>query len=129
MAHTSVKSRIDNCIPVANLRTRPSRAASPWKYPRSFKFPNVHIEPRLVAGRWSPSSSIIAPFRGSLRNVARGPKNLATRDVHITGEFDEAQRKRLAQIAERCPVHKMLAHGVESDDNATFEPTTEPQTL
>ena len=48
-----------------------------------------------------------------------------TSNVHITGDFDEAQRKRLAQIAERCPVHKTLAHGVEFDDNATFGPTSE----
>jgi len=48
-----------------------------------------------------------------------------TSNVHITGDFDEAQRKRLAQIAERCPVHKTLAHGVEFDDNATFGPTGE----
>ena len=41
-------------------------------------------------------------------------------NVHITGDFDEAQRKRLAQIAERCPVHKTLAHGVAFEDHATF---------
>jgi putative redox protein len=41
--------------------------------------------------------------------------------VHIEGDFDDAQRKRLAQIAERCPVHKTLAKGVVFDDNATFE--------
>ncbi len=43
-----------------------------------------------------------------------------TSNVHIEGNFDEAQRKRLAQIARRCPVHKTLAHGVEFEDNATF---------
>ncbi len=43
-----------------------------------------------------------------------------TSNVHIEGDFDEAQRKRLAQIAQRCPVHKTLAHGVAFDDNATF---------
>ncbi len=43
-----------------------------------------------------------------------------TSNVHITGEFDEAQRKRLAQIAERCPVHKTLAHGIAFEDHATF---------
>lgn len=43
-----------------------------------------------------------------------------TSDVHIEGEFDEAQRKRLAQIAQRCPVHKTLAHGARIEDNATF---------
>ena len=43
-----------------------------------------------------------------------------TSNVHIEGDFDEAQRKRLAQIAERCPVHKTLAHGITFEDNATF---------
>ena len=43
-----------------------------------------------------------------------------TSNVHIEGDFNEAQRKRLAQIAERCPVHKTLAHGVELEDHATF---------
>ncbi len=41
-------------------------------------------------------------------------------DEHIQGDFDEAQHKRLAQIARRCPVHKTLAHGVAFEDNATF---------
>ena len=45
-----------------------------------------------------------------------------TSNVHIEGDFDDSQRKRLAQIAERCPVHKTLAHGVAFDDNATFGP-------
>ena len=43
-----------------------------------------------------------------------------TSNVHIEGDFDEAQRKRLAQIAKRCPVHKTLAHGVAFEDHATF---------
>jgi len=43
-----------------------------------------------------------------------------TSNVHIEGDFDESQRKRLSQIAQRCPVHKTLAHGVKFDDNATF---------
>lgn len=43
-----------------------------------------------------------------------------TSNVHIEGDFDHAQRQRLAQIAERCPVHKTLAHGIVFEDNATF---------
>lgn len=50
----------------------------------------------------------------------RGYIEKITSNVHIEGDFDEAQRKRLAQIAKRCPVHKTLAHGVEFEDNATF---------
>ena len=43
-----------------------------------------------------------------------------TSNVHIEGEFDDAQRKRLAQIASRCPVHKTLTNGMRITDNATF---------
>jgi len=44
-------------------------------------------------------------------------------NIEIEGDFTEAQRKRLAQIAERCPVHKTLARGIRFDDNVSFEPT------
>jgi putative redox protein len=43
-----------------------------------------------------------------------------TSDVNIEGDFDDAQRKRLAEIAERCPVHKTLANGVVFEDHASF---------
>jgi uncharacterized OsmC-like protein len=43
-----------------------------------------------------------------------------TSNVEISGNFDEAQRKRLAQVASRCPVHKTLANGVAFEDNAIF---------
>ena len=57
------------------------------------------------------------PDRGFIEKI--------TSNVHITGDFDDAQRKRLAQIAERCPVHKTLAHGVAFEDHATFGPRSE----
>ena len=53
------------------------------------------------------------PDRGFIERV--------TSSVHIEGDFDDAQRKRLAQIVTRCPVHKTLAHGVEIEDNTTFK--------
>jgi putative redox protein len=43
--------------------------------------------------------------------------------VTIGGNFDEAQRKRLAKVAKRCPVHKTLANGVTIVDAVTFVPT------
>ena len=42
-------------------------------------------------------------------------------NVHISGDFDAAQQKRLAQIATRCPVHKTLEKGVVFRDSATFD--------
>jgi putative redox protein len=34
------------------------------------------------------------------------------RDIEIDGPLDEEQRARLLQIAEKCPVHKILTGGV-----------------
>ncbi|HHL42903.1 MAG TPA: OsmC family peroxiredoxin [Hellea balneolensis] len=36
-------------------------------------------------------------------------KNIFIRKIHIVGELDEAQRARLVEIADKCPVHNMLA--------------------
>ncbi len=41
--------------------------------------------------------------------------------VTLRGTFDEPQRKRLAQVAARCPVHKTLANGVHMVDSVAFE--------
>ncbi len=43
-----------------------------------------------------------------------------TANVVIEGDLDEAQRKRLAQVAARCPVHKTLQNGVVFSDNVRF---------
>jgi len=32
------------------------------------------------------------------------------REIHLGGELDDAQRKRLLEIADKCPVHKTLEH-------------------
>jgi len=52
-------------------------------------------------------------------------------EVQIEGDFTAEQQKRLAQIVERCPVHKTLGRGVQFDDNAVFvsadNGATEPQ--
>ena len=34
------------------------------------------------------------------------------RAIAVTGEFDDAQRKRMLEIAERCPVHRTLEGAV-----------------
>jgi len=43
-------------------------------------------------------------------------------NVTLRGTFDDAQRTRLAQVAERCPVHKTLARGIQIFDSVSFEP-------
>ena len=40
--------------------------------------------------------------------------------ILISGDFDAAQQKRLAEVAQRCPVHKTLANGVMISDVVNF---------
>lgn len=42
--------------------------------------------------------------------------------VTIRGSFDDAQKRRLAQVAQRCPVHKTLTKGVHISDSVEFGP-------
>lgn len=41
--------------------------------------------------------------------------------VTFHGSFDDAQKKRLGQVAARCPVHKTLNQGVHISDSVAFE--------
>jgi len=41
-------------------------------------------------------------------------------NITLRGNFDDAQRKRLTQVAQRCPVHKTLANGVHVSDSVGF---------
>ena len=34
-------------------------------------------------------------------------------EIHLEGDFDEAQRKRLMEIAAMCPVHRTLTREVK----------------
>jgi putative redox protein len=46
------------------------------------------------------------------------------RHLEVDGDLDEAQRARLLEIANRCPVHRILMNEVRVDDvaAAAFEP-------
>jgi putative redox protein len=69
----------------------------------SYEFARVHAE---------DCKDCDIPDKGFIEEI--------TSNVHIEGDFDEAQQKRLAQIVGRCPVHKTLARGVKLVDNTTF---------
>ena len=45
-----------------------------------------------------------------------GMVDRVTSRIFIDGDFDEATRKRLMEIAQRCPVHKTLEKGVVFDE-------------
>jgi uncharacterized OsmC-like protein len=37
--------------------------------------------------------------------------------IFIEGNFDDEQRKRLIDVAQRCPVHKTLANGIHFEED------------
>ncbi len=48
---------------------------------------------------------------------ASGMLDHVTSQVYIEGTFTDDQRKRIADIAKRCPVHRTLASGIHFTDN------------
>ena len=45
------------------------------------------------------------------RDISAKPVDIFERVISLGGAVDEAQRQRLLEIAELCPVHKMLSGG------------------
>lgn len=50
----------------------------------------------------------VSHARGSL-----SARDTFSREVTVTGALDEAQRTRLSEIADRCPVHQTLERGAD----------------
>ena len=46
-----------------------------------------------------------------IREPDAAPADLFRRRIALSGPLDEAQKERLVQIAERCPVHRTLTAG------------------
>ncbi|PXA74408.1 osmotically inducible protein OsmC [Caulobacter sp. D4A] len=46
------------------------------------------------------------------------PADVFDRVITLSGDLDETQRQRLMEIAEACPVHKMLSAGVKVETRA-----------
>tara|TARA_R110000868_G_scaffold405021_1_gene683910 strand:+ start:117 stop:545 length:429 start_codon:yes stop_codon:yes gene_type:complete len=53
-------------------------------------------------------------------NPKTGLIDRITSEIEISGDFDDAQRRRLTEIVERCPVHKTLTGRLTIADNTTF---------
>ena len=58
-------------------------------------WPLEHVEVRLRRGKLPPEEG-------------GAPATLILRDIVLDGALDEDQRKKLLEIAEKCPVHKTL---------------------
>lgn len=65
---------------------------------------------QMVAGRrgWPLQHVEVRLRRGTLPAGEHGPGTLILRDIVLEGPLDEDQRRKLLEIAEKCPVHKTL---------------------
>jgi putative redox protein len=54
-----------------------------------------------------------------VRIVREGPENQIHREVKLIGPLDEDQKKRLLEIAEKCPIHHFLVRGAKIDTDLT----------
>lgn len=78
-----------------------------------------NIELKSVSASYD-FSNVHADDCADCDETEKGFIQMITSNVHIAGDFDDAQKKRLTQIVNRCPVHKTLANGVRITDHATF---------
>ena len=67
---------------------------------------------RMYADRkgWDLQGVEVTLTRTQREGVA--PENEIRREIRLAGDLDAEQRRRLVEIASKCPVHKALAGGV-----------------
>ena len=86
---------------------------SPFEYLCASLGSCTAITLRMYAGRknWE-IENISVTVTHSLRKTADDEtKNVFSRVLNVTGNMESAARDRLVEIANKCPVHKMLEHG------------------
>ena len=72
----------------------------------------------------------LGPLRvavGHAREAERMPADLFTRAITLSGPLDDAQRARLLEIAERCPVHRTLTAGARVETAEAGHPADQPR--
>lgn len=60
------------------------------------------------------------------RDKAQQPADLFTREITIEGDLDPAQRTRLMEMADRCPVHRTLSPSSRIETRAAGGPPLPP---
>lgn len=80
-------------------------------YARRKGWPLERVEIRLAHGRRQAGEGDEAPLGERIERI--------TREIRLEGPLDAAQRGRLLEMAERCPVHRTLTGRVEIVDGAT----------
>lgn len=86
---------------------------SPFEYLCASLGSCTAITLRMYAGRkkWDIDNIAVTVTHG-LRKLADGEtKNVFSRMIKIESNLDDVSEARLIEIANKCPVHKMLEHG------------------
>ena len=86
---------------------------SPFEYLCASLGSCTAITLRMYAGRknWD-IENISVTVTHSLRKTADDEtKNVFSRVLNVTGKLESDARGRLVELANKCPVHKMLEHG------------------
>ena len=86
---------------------------SPFEYLCASLGSCTAITLRMYAGRknWDVEN-ISVTVTHSLRKTTDGKtQNVFSRVLIVAGELDDAARGRLVEIANKCPVHKIMEHG------------------
>jgi putative redox protein len=66
---------------------------------------------RLYAKRKNWALGAVHVEVRSGRDVGMVPPERFDREITLDGDLDDEQRKRLLEIAEMCPIHRLLTQG------------------
>jgi len=68
---------------------------------------------RMYADRkgWPLETVSVKLTHNKVEEMGNAVVDVMTRDITLTGNLDAGQRQRLLEIANKCPVHKLLENG------------------
>jgi putative redox protein len=86
---------------------------SPFEYLCASLGSCTAITLRMYANRkkWPVEKIAVKTVFDRIKDPDHGEQTVFTRSITLTGPLDEDQQQRMLQIANKCPVHKVLEHG------------------
>lgn len=86
---------------------------SPFEYLCASLGSCTAITLRMYAGRkkWEIENISVTVTHSLRKTSDNETKNVFSRVLNVKGDLDADARGRLVEIANKCPVHKMLEHG------------------
>lgn len=60
----------------------------------------------------------LTDIKVKVQTVKEGPENIMSRVIEFIGELDQEQKTRLLDVANKCPIHKLLSAQVNIETRA-----------